>query len=79
MKDDKGQPQTLLVREIFYIPDMSARLLSPQHFASFHLNYFKGNGISFTLRWNSISLIIPFNSKNILAILHTEPGHHKAA
>lgn len=79
---DKGIQQSLTIRDVFFVPTLRERLLSPQQIAQQYnkngRSCFVGDGNVFQLYWNEHCKTIPLHKGNNLPILQTAPGFRKA-
>ena len=72
--DDMGNSRIIMVRDSYYVPTMPSRLISPQQFINQTTNgIFVVNKENSTLSWGDITMTIPYNKSNNLAIIRTKP------
>lgn len=80
--NDKGDLVTLTIRDVYFVPTLTKRLLSPQQVAAQHkkngLSQYVGDDNVFKLYWNSNVKSINLSKNNNLPILQTAPGNEKA-
>lgn len=80
--NDKGIKQSLTVKDVFYVPTIKERLLSPQQIAQQYsksgVSCYVGDGNCFQLYWGNNCKTISLNKSNNLPIMHTAPGTSNA-
>ena len=77
LKDDKGIPFEIKIKQALYVPDCPMRLICPQQLIAQTGNsddIFGIKGKEAALRLGDHTVTIPYNEGNNLPILMTEPG-----
>ena len=73
--DDYGQEQTLTIRDVYFVPGLSSRLISPQQVAQqYPKTKFSVGAQQATLWWNGNKKTVNLNKSSNLPILQTKPG-----
>lgn len=80
---DKGTRHSITIRDVFFVPTIKERLLSPQQIAAQYSrsgrSCFVGDGNCFQLYWDTHCKTVYLHKGNNLPILHTAPGSSKAS